>query len=443
MKTESTFFEALTLAAKETVQSAFIAWLFSDQCKGISLKSKIKALKEIFGIKADLNDIKKIEAKTEWQNIDILFALYESIEENATPTYVLVIENKVKCALHDNQLKRYQIQLESEYILRDIDTEAQSTAHNTNPYYVDEKCRYYRYLTLLPCKSESESEGWTNISYQDIIKAIDLVLENSLSDEAYYAHIDFHIIKSYRDSINQMCEVAKIAMETPSIMFGTEEENSPKYVTYYNYVNRYKLRHVLQVYYFELIKDNIRKIVSKSFKSKEIDQSIYPKVGYGMQSDNAEIGISIHGGELVNKYLNLAYKHNSEQGFGIYFQGGAFKVDVAKDYTDKEHYEDNMKLLMERGFLRKARSKGDKTETIFDYYKSKDSRWKVNPPRSRPRMAMSIGIKELLYIPSEWYLQPEPNELLYKGFEQCSFILLDLLSKYNEWISKRKSSEFS
>ena len=109
----STFFETVCLSDKERVQSSVIAWIFSDECKAINLYDKLTALANLLGTnRTDWNNITSMESVVEWQHMDILILL----KVGGDLKDVVVIENKIKCDLHDNQLTRYSSQLTSQYI---------------------------------------------------------------------------------------------------------------------------------------------------------------------------------------------------------------------------------------------------------------------------------------------------------------------------------------
>ena len=59
----SNFFDAITLADKETVQSAVIAWLFSSDCNAFTHSAKLKSLKAMFDIQENLDHVDEIERK--------------------------------------------------------------------------------------------------------------------------------------------------------------------------------------------------------------------------------------------------------------------------------------------------------------------------------------------------------------------------------------------
>ena len=50
---ESNFFNLLTLADKEKVQSAVIAWFLSSKCSALTAQARENALKTLFNIEND------------------------------------------------------------------------------------------------------------------------------------------------------------------------------------------------------------------------------------------------------------------------------------------------------------------------------------------------------------------------------------------------------
>jgi hypothetical protein len=91
------------------------------------------------------------------------------------------------------------------------------------------------------------------------------------------------------------------------------------------------MRHVLQVNYFESIKQNVETDINLHLKSG--GQTCTVRVSYGMQSDNAKIALDFKDGDLITKYLDFA--PNGQGDFCIAAQCGSFKIAAAKDYNDK------------------------------------------------------------------------------------------------------------
>lgn len=416
----SNFFDCITLADKETVQSAVIAWVFSDKCNGLTFDSRLNALGELFGVpSSELNGIDSIVAKTEWQHIDILFELRKGDDVQA----ILVIENKIKSGLHDNQLERYVEQLSSKCILKSTNV--------PNPYH---NVKYYlAYLTLLkrgdikvPDKSDN-NVTWKNVCYNDLYDKLNKSLEGSSTAPAGQ-HIDHQIAKSYCESINQMAAISKDAMDNPSLIF---EKNilNPDVEQNHLYIQEHKLGHVLQVYYFEKIKESISGDIRKEFSDKEVKISDI-RVNYGLQSDDAEFLIEIKAVNIpgFNKYLDsISLENDGEALFWITFQKNSFVIAIGKDYHNKDKHKTNCEWLEDRKLLRIGKC-SEKNETIWDKYKKHgNTKWRCNAPKKGyPRMSISIDANKILPLNNQQHWYDKPNESLKQGFKICIDTLLDI-----------------
>lgn len=371
----SNFFSSISMADVERVQSAVIAWLFSDSCKALTLQAKLDALRNIFNISTNLSQIDEVEAQTEFQHMDIVFFL----KKKGTIKNILVIENKIKCDLHDNQLQRYEQQVKSL------------------------GCKYSLvYLTLLPGPNYG---NWNNIPYSKLYYELRAAL--MASSTACSSAPDYQIAMSYYESILILAQTAAEAMDNPSMMFSS---------TPASYIGTYRLRHVLQVYYFRSAKQHIEKELTDYLQAKVIDQPFKVSVNYGIQSDNAEILVQFTDGYLVDKYLDFG--SNGKGDFSIAFQNGTFKIAVAKNYWNKEPKD--TQLLQARKLMRNSGK-----DSIWDI--NADKSWRVNAPKnSYARMSISQKAKDLLSLSSDWYLQPNPESVLSDGFKKCVDQLLQI-----------------
>jgi hypothetical protein len=394
----SVFFDAITLADKETVQSAVIAWLFSDRCGGLTLSSRLTALEKLFGISASsFSHIDCIEAKTEWQHMDIVFEL----KQGGSIKYVLVMENKIKSDLHSNQLDEYVSQLKSQVILHGKGDKVKQTKA-PNPYY--KIPRYLGYLTLMYRGDQTvQGEIWKNVTYKNLLNSLSAALNSSM---ALMTDVDYQIAKSYHDSIYQMCNVTQNAMTDPSQIFTKQN----------TYIQTHKLGHILQKYYFENIAQSIK--ASCVTHLLPMSQSLDVRVSYGIQSDNAEIAIDFTSGPLVAKYLDFGPDPKDKGDFCIAFQNGTFKIAAAKNYWDKN--QSDIQLLKSRGLLR-----NNGKDSIWDTHPSCKG-WRLNPSKGEyPRMSISKSLDEL-GLPADWYAQPKPGDVLLQGFIMCINELLQI-----------------
>ena len=401
----STFFETVCLSDKERVQSSVIAWIFSDECKAIDLQDKLTALENLIQPTYKWNNITSMESLVEWEHMDILILL----KENKALKDVVVIENKIKCDLHDNQLTRYSKQLQEQNIL---DKNGKVT-NEINPYY--NATHHYGYLTLINHNSVTDGNNivWTNFTYKKLYAELRNGLNNGNTSDP-----DYHITESYLNALDNMVSVADKAINHPCILFLDKfHPYNNAFHLEWDYIRKYKLRHVLQVNYFESIKQNVETDINQHLKSG--GQTCTVRVSYGMQSDNAEIALDFKNGGLITKYLD--FDPNGQGDFCIAAQSGSFKIAAAKDYNDKNNATRNKELLQNRGFMRNTG-----IDSIFDVYRSqpKNVKWRVNTARGgRARMSVSRPAVNS----NEWFIKDN----VINEFKSCIDSLYYMLQLYD------------
>jgi hypothetical protein len=250
-----------------------------------------------------------------------------------------------------------------------------------NPYC--NATHHYGYLTLIDHKTnvtDGNEIVWKNFTYEMLYdKLHNRLNNNNISDP------DYHITKSYLKALKNMVEVANEAIKHPCILFlGKSHSSNISYQRQWDYIKKYKLRHVLQVNYFESIKAEVETDINQYLKKKYGGQTCAVRVSYGMQSDNAEIALDFTNGDIIATYLDFGTDGQGD--FCIAVQNGSFKIAAAKDYNDKKKAGNNISLLATRGFMRTK----DK-DSIFDLYAQKQNgTWRVNNPKSnRARMSIS------------------------------------------------------
>ena len=291
----STFFETVCLSDKERVQSSVIAWIFSDECKAIYLRDKLTALENLIKPTSKWNNITSMESLVEWEHMDILILLKDN---NGVLTDVVVIENKIKCDLHDNQLTRYSKQLQEQNIL---DKNGNPKTNEINPYY--NATHHYGYLTLINHNSVTDDNSivWTNFTYKKLYDELRNGLNNGNTSDP-----DYHIAESYLNALDNMVSVADVAIQNPCILFLDKSHLSNNaFHSEWDYIRKYKLRHVLQVNYFESIKQNAENAINDYLVATYNGQTCTVRVSYGMQSDNAEIALDFKNGYLITQYLDF------------------------------------------------------------------------------------------------------------------------------------------
>jgi len=147
-------FDALGVVHQEIRHSHFLAWLLdpaeSHGLGGLFLKAVLMDLlrktphgeTRLFSpIHLDGAELRGVEVRREWRNIDLLITCDE-------PSFVIAIENKVRSGEHSNQLARYQKIVEDDHELTKF-----------------ARCQFV-YLTLEG--DEPSEDGWTIYSYADL-----------------------------------------------------------------------------------------------------------------------------------------------------------------------------------------------------------------------------------------------------------------------------------
>jgi len=192
---EPNIFKALSIERIEIRHSNFISYILNPNqnhgLKDIVLK---KFLRDIFSdekstnrtiFDADLIDLKTVEIRREWRNIDILIILSQDI---------ILIENKIDSSDHSNQLKKYK-----------------KIADSENSFL--KKNKHYVYLTPFgndPNDNESR-EHYINYSYFQIAEIINSILtlyKNNISEKINY-YLQDYLISVKRellmnDSLNEL-----------------------------------------------------------------------------------------------------------------------------------------------------------------------------------------------------------------------------------------------
>ncbi len=151
-------FDALGVVNRELSHSNFLAWLLdpgeSHGLGGLFLRAVLMDLlrntppgeHRLFSpIKLDGGELRGIDVRREWKNIDLLIT-------GKDPAFLVALENKIGSSEHSNQLKRYHDTIEN-------DPELSQIAH-----------RQFVYLT--PEGDEPSEEAWTVYSYAQLHDAL-------------------------------------------------------------------------------------------------------------------------------------------------------------------------------------------------------------------------------------------------------------------------------
>lgn len=154
---EPNIFRALSVERREIRHSNFLAYLL-DPIENHGLRDIVlrKFLRSVFSdqrsdrtvFDADMLDLRQVEIRREWRNIDILILL---------PDDVIVIENKVDSLDHSNQLARYRQTIDDAF---------------------PKRCRHYVFLTPAGADpiDHEQAEKWMNYSYTQIADVLETIL---------------------------------------------------------------------------------------------------------------------------------------------------------------------------------------------------------------------------------------------------------------------------
>lgn len=161
-------FDALGIARREVSHSHFLSFLldpaeshgagplFLDALLKDLLRQSPTELRPFSPIELDGAQLRGVEVKREWRNIDLLIVCKE-------PRFVVVIENKIDSVEHSDQLRRYQ------QTIRD--------------YYPDAPTLF---VFLSPSGDDASEERWTPYCYGDIHRVFSRARdanENAISEE--------------------------------------------------------------------------------------------------------------------------------------------------------------------------------------------------------------------------------------------------------------------
>jgi hypothetical protein len=306
-----------------------------------------------------------------------------------------------------------------------LDKNGNPKTNEKNPYYRKNTMYHYGYLTLINRGNvtDGNSIDWTNFTYKKLYDELSNGLKNGDTSDP-----DYHIAESYLNALDNMVSVADVAIQNPCILFLDKSHLSNNaFHSKWDYIRKYKLRHVLQVNYFESIKQNVETDIN-NYLAKYNGQTCTVRVSYGMQSDNAEIALDFKNGYLITQYLN--FSPNGQGDFCIAAQSGSFKIAAAKDYNDKNNATRNKELLQNRGFMRVPGTKGSTNkDSIFDLYadKPQNETWRVNNPKSNSNRAR-MSISRPAGNPNEWFIKD--NVIV--EFKSCIDSLYEMLQLYDQ-----------
>lgn len=223
--TPTTFFEHVSLAAREPAYSAALAWALGESSP-LSLQMRISALCELAGLSLNVADFRSIEADTEWSKLDLLLTLIPR-QEDGERLYI-AIENKIKSGERKGQLSDYDKKLAK----------------------WSDNVRRKLFLTLAGDLPKSGID-WQPVAYKHLHK----VLERARQDCRDLHMKDFcdacGRLVQVVDAMREECENLSRSENSGIVAYAFEGENRQPENELHNYVRRMKLRGLVQRLWME------------------------------------------------------------------------------------------------------------------------------------------------------------------------------------------------
>lgn len=210
-------FDALRIVDREIKHSDFLAWLLdpneSHGQGGLFLRAILmdlfKTAREngfeppISPIELDGEELRGVEVRREWRNVDILIRCQ-------APTFVIAIENKIKSGEHSNQLDRYRKAVEHEFGAIDcmyvfLTIEGDDPSEQAKPDWVP-----YSYADLHRVLLRVRSANETSIG-SDVLAFLDhylRLIRGRLMDDETIIELCQRIYRNHRQALQLIYEHA-------------------------------------------------------------------------------------------------------------------------------------------------------------------------------------------------------------------------------------------
>ena len=332
------FFQAIGLADMEKVHSAVIGWMLSENCIAFDKKEKSKLICQIFG--ESITTFNTIDVRIENHHFDILI---ETENEKSEKTY-WVIENKVKSSQREKQLDDYV------NTLKDIAGGSE---------------KRYCLLSLISEKPRCEKGVWHCTTYGQLAGYIESAL-NHANEETK----DYIFIHEYHDCIK--------TLDTALIDFINNSQSYPNVFTDGSKRKEDKKFGMAKGRFAEFIgQNNLETIFQKCF------------LGIILQQMDIELcsktAINETRGTALIDYLNYWEDNTHTIESHIQIQNGTFKVFLCNinNAPNKEVFVGNWMPLF---------------KAIFE----KHDGWKINSPKTKPSLSISL-------LGKEWYNNPQKD----------------------------------
>ncbi len=340
---EKNFFDTTSIACRERVHSAVIGWMLSDGCTALTTGQKLDILCGLFHVKNKPKNVKNIEVRLEWNNIDILI-----ITTSSQGSCCWVVENKLKSSQHDNQLDKYESIINKDFF------------------------SYNHHFLLLSLTEEHPictSQNWEKATYEDLSILLSSALKATTKIDTHFC-----ILREYLECIQQLGYALNSFLTKPELypevfVNGNKAQGYKKplssSVMYADYISECGLETIFQKALFRKLSEQLIK------RNKKIIPT-YPIIGE--THGNAEIAFA---------HILVPYPNKKDEVYiDISFQGGTFKVAIYKDYNKPTP---QAKLVINTIWL-----------PILQSFAKSNTGWKLQTG-AKPRVAVTK------HIDNNWY----------------------------------------
>lgn len=375
------FFNRIGIADMEKVHSAVIGWIFSDQCKALTLNQKSELLCGLFDV-TPVQYFNDFRVEVEHHNIDVII-----ITDEKTNPQCWVIENKIKSSQHSNQLDKYV----------DIVQGKQVTIGRTTHQIEDYKnmSQHFCFLTLVNEQPQCSNAKWeikTYRGFSDLLKNYSKPINSNTDKTILYEY--FQCITNLANALEDFLDNHQ---NYPNVFTDGAMQKVPKLKTIA------RARPNRRNYANFIAENGLETIFQKCFLSHIMNKTKYFKTGFSI--------LETHGVALAeNKELISA----GDEKLGIQFQNGTFKAQVVIPVLKK----DSNFVTINQNFWKKWNQVFSNNQLqISSEWRRNESKGQKGPYFSYSKKVKGIWYnKNLIQIAQEW------NQM----YDECLKVLKEL-----------------
>lgn len=287
------FFNRIGIADMEKVHSAVIGWIFSNQCKALTLNQKSELLCGLFDV-TPVQYFNDFRVEVEHHNIDVII-----ITDEKTNPQCWVIENKIKSSQHSNQLDKYVD------IVLGHSVKIGRTNHQIT-YYAN-MTHHFCFLTLINERPLcSKNVSWVNKTYKEFAQ----LLGNY--NRSNNPNPDAIILNEYLFCINELAGALDDFLGNhqayPNVFLDGVKKKNLRLKTHTNAKGKYAVF---------IAENGLETIFQKCFLSHIMKKTQHFQAGFSIDET--------HGTALAE---NIMWNVVNGTALGIQFQNGTFKVQV-------------------------------------------------------------------------------------------------------------------